>query len=270
MNIIYQKLQIVNITKPTKFHAVFCVICCITQIYRERKILMNGYRIHFIRHAITNANEEGRYIGITDSPISDRGRIELAQKLRDCVYPDVDKVYVSPMQRCIATASFIYPEGYARIVPEIREMNFGRFEGKLLSEIKDTPEYKQFIKGGLDNPAPGGESMRKVIERCYEGISFIIEDMMKNNYHSAAVVTHGGIIMNMLSCFGMPKYNPNEFACDFGEGFTVLVTAQFWQSSGCFEILGRCPYEKPSDDEGDDEYDDDCDEYDLMFADDPQ
>ncbi len=226
---------------------------------------MTGYRIHFIRHAITDANEEGRYIGITDSPISDRGRIELAEKLRTCEYPEVDKVYTSPMQRCIATAAFIYPEGYARVVPELREMNFGRFEGKLLSQIKDTPEYKAFIKGGLDNPAPGGESIRKVIERCYEGISFIIEDMMKNNYHSAAVVTHGGIIMNMLACFGMPKYSPNDFACDFCDGFTVMVTAQMWQSSGCFEILGRCPYEIAEEDDGEDG---DCDYFDEEAWDD--
>ncbi len=230
---------------------------CNMLISPERMIILTGYRIHFIRHAITNANEEGRYIGITDSPISDSGRIELSQKLKLMEYPEVDKVYVSPMQRCIATASFIWPEGYARVVPEIREMNFGQFEGKLLRQIKDTPEYKEFIKGGLDNPPPGGESIRKVIERCYEGISFIIEDMMKNGYHSAAVVTHGGIIMNMLACFGMPKYSPNDFACDFGEGFTVLVTAQMWQSSGCFEILGRCPYEKAAAEE-----DEDYDEFD--------
>ena len=148
-------------------------------------ILLTGYRIHFIRHALTEANEEGRYIGITDSPVSKKGKLELAEKKQNYIYPAVDKVYVSPLKRCIATAAFIYPEGYARVVPEIREMNFGDFEGKLLVDIKDTPEYKQFIKGGLDNPAPNGESLRKVIERCYEGISFIIEDMMKNGYHSA-------------------------------------------------------------------------------------
>ena len=91
---------------------------------------MKGYRIHFIRHAITVANEEGRYIGITESPISERGRKELEKKLEEFTYPAVDKVYVSPLKRCIATASFIYPEGYARVVPELREMNFGDFEGK--------------------------------------------------------------------------------------------------------------------------------------------
>lgn len=205
---------------------------------------MKGYRIHFIRHALCEANEEGRYVGITESPVSANGRRELSEKASRYVYPEVDKVYVSPLKRCIATAAFLYPEGYARVVPELREMNFGDFEGRLLTDIRDTPEYKVFMKGGLDNPPPNGESLRHVVQRCFEGLDFIVNDMMKNGYGSAAVVTHGGIIMNMMSCFGLPKYSPNDFACDFGEGYTVLVTAQMWQQSGAFEILGALPYEK--------------------------
>ena len=41
---------------------------------------MTGYRIHFIRHALTVANEEGRYVGITESPVSEKGKRELALK----------------------------------------------------------------------------------------------------------------------------------------------------------------------------------------------
>ena len=206
---------------------------------------MRGYRIHFIRHAISEANEEGRYSGISESPVSARGRRELMAKASEFVYPPADKVYVSPLRRCIETAAFLYPEGYARVVPELREMNFGDFEGKRALDIKDLPEYKEFLKGGLDNPPPNGESLRHVVQRCYEGLDFIINDMMKNGYGSAAVVTHGGIIMNMMSCFGLPKYSPDDYACDFGEGYTVLVTAQMWQRSGAFEVLGGLPYEKP-------------------------
>lgn len=213
---------------------------------------MTGYRIHFIRHALTVANEEGRYVGITESPVSEKGKRELALKKEKFIYPPVDKVYVSPLKRCISTAAFLYPEGYARVLPELREMNFGDFEGKLAKDIMHIPEYKQFLKGGLDNPPPNGESMRKVVERCYEGIEFIVEDMMKNGYHSAAVVTHGGIIMNMMSCFGLPKYSPNDFACDFGEGFSVLVTAQLWQTANAFEILGGLPYQYDGEENEDD------------------
>ncbi|MBR5121692.1 MAG: histidine phosphatase family protein [Oscillospiraceae bacterium] len=213
---------------------------------------MTGLRIHFIRHGITEANEQGVYVGLSESPISALGKKELEKKTDDFIYPEVDKVYVSPLKRCIATASFIYPHGYARVVPELREMNFGDFEGKKATELQGRPDYMQFLKGGLDNPPPNGESLRSVTERCIEAVQFIVEDAMKNGYKSVAVVTHGGIIMNIMGCFGLPKMSPSEFACDFGEGFSVMVSAQLWQLSNAFEILGRLPYEKYQ--EGDSEY----------------
>lgn len=205
---------------------------------------MKAYRIHFIRHALCDANEQGIFCGITETSVSAAGRRELVKKASMYDYPPADKVYVSPLRRCIETAAFLYPEGYARVVPELREMNFGDFEGKRLTDLKDLPEYKEFLKGGLDNPPPNGESLRSMVQRCYEGLDFIINDMMRNGYENAAVVTHGGVIMNMMGCFGLPKYPANEYVCDFGDGYTVLVTAQMWQQSGAFEVLGLLPYNK--------------------------
>ncbi len=203
---------------------------------------MKTYRIHFIRHGLTVSNEEGRYCGITESSVSPKGRRELMEKMNKFVYPPADKVYVSPLKRCVETAAFIYSDGYARVVPEFREMNFGVFEGKKLIDIKDDESYKKFLKGGLDNPPPNGESLRQVVQRCFEGVDFVIKDMMREDISSAAVITHGGIIMNIMGCFGLPKYPPNDYACDFGEGFTVLASAQMWQQSGAFEVAGKLPY----------------------------
>ena len=183
---------------------------------------MKGYRIAFIRHGITEANEDGRYIGTTDLPLSSAGAQELFFFFEKLDYPNPQKVYISPLKRCKQTASIIYPNCYTVELPELREMDFGKFENKKAEELMDTPEYKQYIKGGLDNPPPGGESAREMVNRCYEAIKIIISDMMYEGLTSAAVVTHGGIIMNMLSCFGVPKRRPMDYACDLGEGFEGL------------------------------------------------
>ena len=224
-----------------------------------RRVSMKGYRIAFIRHGITEANEDGRYIGTTDLPLSSAGAQELFDKLEKLDYPNPQKVYVSPLKRCKQTASIIYPNCYTVELPELREMDFGKFENKKAEELMDTPEYKEYIKGGLDNPPPGGESAREMVNRCYEAIKIIISDMMYEGMTSAAVVTHGGIIMNMLSCFGLPKRRPMDYACDFGEGFEVLVTASMWQRSEAFEILGRYPDRDPDEYYGED-FDDEEDE----------
>lgn len=203
---------------------------------------MKAYRIQFIRHGLTQGNLDGKYIGLTDEGLCEQGRLELLEKVSKYKYPYAEKIYVSPLKRCRESAELIYTNCTMRLVPELREMNFGDFENKRAVELMDREDYKSFLKGGLDNPPPNGESMRDVVERCYWAMDFIISDMMKLGITSTAVVTHGGMIMNILSCFGLPKLSPMEFPCDFGEGYEVLVTADMWQRSNCFEILGKFPY----------------------------
>ena len=90
--------------------------------------------------------------------------------------------------------------------------------------------------------------------RTYKAIHSIITDMMENGLTHCAVITHGGIISNLLSCFGMPKYDPKVLSCDFGMGFEILATAQMWLNSQAFEILGYCPYDRlPGEENGEDE-----------------
>ena len=201
---------------------------------------MKGYRITFIRHGMTEANDDGRYIGITDLPLSSEGAQALYDKLEKYEYPPAQKVYTSPLKRCKQTVSILQPNRLTVELPELVEMDFGEFENKKISDLMDTDEYKAFIKGGLDNPPPGGESLRSVINRCYKALQIIISDMMYEGLTNVAVVTHGGIIMNMLSCFGIPKRSPMDYSCDFGEGFEVIVTASMWQRSEAFEVL--CTY----------------------------
>ena len=79
-----------------------------------------------IRHGKTKGNLEGRYIGCrSDEPLCPEGRADLKQR----VYPAVSRVYASPMRRCLETAGLLYPDAPVEIVPDLRECDFGTFEG---------------------------------------------------------------------------------------------------------------------------------------------
>ena len=202
---------------------------------------MKGYRLTFIRHGATQGNADGQYIGVTDLPLSAEGADEIYDRAEQAGYPTFQKVYVSPLRRCLQTAQIITPNIPMEKVAELVEMDFGDFEGKSPEQLKDDPAYAEFLKGGPDNAPPNGESPRQVAVRCYKAISLIIGDMMEQGINDAAVVTHAGIIMNMMTCFGLPKQPPKAYTCGFGCGFEVLVTAQMWQRSGAFEIIGTFP-----------------------------
>ena len=202
---------------------------------------MKGYRISILRHGRTRGNDQGLYIGKTDLPLTEEGKDELRDLYAAYEYPRVHRVYSSPLERAVQSAEILFPDTDITIAEDLREMDFGVFEGLPAEELVKLDSYRKWLKGGLDNPAPNGESMREVMVRCYSAMNAIILDMMKNGITHAGIMTHSGILMNTLSCFGLPKMKPMEFNCRMGFGYEIMVTANMWQNGNTFEILGRIP-----------------------------
>lgn len=70
---------------------------------------MITYKLHFIRHGMTEGNRQGLFVGRTDLPVSEEGFDQLAL-LRDTYdYPRVEAVYSSPLSRCRQTAGVPLP-----------------------------------------------------------------------------------------------------------------------------------------------------------------
>lgn len=205
---------------------------------------MRGYRIYLIRHGRTEANDKGIYIGKTDYSLSESGKKELIEKLDKFEYPGVERVYSSPAKRCLETADILFEGRETIAVHDLRELDFGEFEGMSVEDLINREDYKEWLKGGFEKSAPGGESIADMVARVYSALDKIVLNMMSEDFESAAIVTHSGIISNMLSCFGLPKYKPTEITCNPGEGFEIMVTAQLWQQAQAFEIMGRAPFLK--------------------------
>lgn len=200
---------------------------------------MRNYTIYLIRHGITRGNLEGKYIGLTDMPLCDEGYAAIKRMSQENIYPDVQKVYSSSLRRCVETAEIIYPNRYIMQVDNISECDFGDFENKKAEELIGLPEYDEWLKGGFKAKAPNGESLEEFTLRCIDGLHEIFSDMMKEEISKAAVVTHGGVIMNLLANYGLPKGNPKQFACNQGDGFEIALSTFLWQKGPTFEIVGR-------------------------------
>ncbi len=202
---------------------------------------MRNYHISLIRHGQTKANEEGRYIGTTDYALSNKGRSELYDLLDSYVYPKVERVYTSPLERCTETAEILFPDTEIVIAEDFAELHFGQFEGKTADELIHNPEYRQWLKGGMDAKPPEGESVSELCVRTYRGLHRILMEMMDQDFRHVAIITHAGVIANAIACFGLPKFDPKQIQCNPGEGFEIMLSAQMWQQSQAFEVLGLVP-----------------------------
>ncbi|MEG1449111.1 MAG: histidine phosphatase family protein, partial [Oscillospiraceae bacterium] len=195
----------------------------------------------FIRHGITQGNLEGRYIGRTDLPVCDEGRQLLEQFQHECIYPGFDKIYTSPLVRCKQTAEILFPQYTHTIVENFTEVDFGDFENKTMDELKDDEKYNLWVTDAINNPPPNGENSADFLTRLYNAVDFVFKDMCKEGIHEAAVITHGGVIMSLLSAYGLPRLPMNEWLTENGTGFTIIINPQMWLRDRMFEVFAKIP-----------------------------
>ncbi|MCM1039853.1 MAG: histidine phosphatase family protein [Ruminococcus sp.] len=170
----------------------------------------------FIRHGKTRANEERRYLGKTDEPLSEKGIRDLLSYKEQGIYPKIDALFVSPMKRCLQTAEILYPQLPAQIIPEWEEIDFGRFEYKNYEMLKNDAAYQAWIDSNGTLPFPEGESREAFLIRCEKGFRRMCERLClprqdaltgpQAKERAAGLIVHGGTIMALLSLYGGKEY----------------------------------------------------------------
>ena len=197
---------------------------------------MKTFKIHLIRHGLTEGNLKQQYIGKTDLPLAGAGVTELNRLKEEIDYPKVDVVYSSPMLRCVQTAHNLYPSKDVQTVYNMREIDFGEFEGKTANELEAYESYADWAAGRI-NAAPGGEDNTEFAKRLCVGLNQIVRDMMAKGAEHSAVIMHGGAIMMLLSSCAVPRKSMVEWTCAAGSGYTLLVTPSLYHSSGVVEVI---------------------------------
>lgn len=177
------------------------------------------YNIVFIRHGATAGNREKRYIGTTDEPLL----AESTEKLKAFKYPHADKIYVSPMLRCIETAEIIYKGREYEIIPDLRECDFGIFENKNYLELSENPKYQEWLDSNGKAPFPNGESSDIFTNRCVNAFLNILKTQ-ETKHNTIAIVTHGGTIMAILERLSYIKSSFYDWHVENGNGFEAVFT----------------------------------------------
>lgn len=197
---------------------------------------MKTLKIHLIRHGATDANVLGQYIGCkTDMPLSPEGLNELRLLKDNTEYPEIERLYSSPLLRCRQTGAVLYPEKEIISVENLKEYDFGIFEGKTAEELESNPHFLPWASGKLSAP-PEGENNSDFIKRLCIGLNQVVLDMLDKNVTKAAVIMHGGAIMMLLGATAVPRHKPVEWTADAGRGYSLLITPSLYHKSGIVEV----------------------------------
>ena len=78
--------------------------------------------------------------------------------------------------------------------------------------------------------------------RCAESLLKLFEYMIRMDVTEAACVTHGGVIMSMLSQRALPSRRPEQWMADPGCGYTVQTDVQLWMRDKLVEAIDIVPF----------------------------
>lgn len=153
-------------------------------------------KIIIVRHGNSVANVEGIYAGLTETPLSEVGKMQ-AKLVCGYLYKNfkIDKIYSSPLSRAVDTVKLLAEKLNEKIIIEnnMREMFGGEWEGK---PMKNLPLlYPEDFSVWQNNVGfarcTGGESYPEVQIRAMNAI----QSIAKNSKDKTVVVaTHGGLI----------------------------------------------------------------------------
>ena len=208
---------------------------------------MKSYIIHFIRHGAIDETLSGKYIGTTDVPLSDKGKMDLKKLDYEYRYPGTQVVFTSPLKRCTETCKILYPEQNPLSIANLSECNFGEWEGKTAEELKSDPDFEKWLAGDNSVKPPRGESNTDFTRRICRMFESIVEGLMKTGTTESVIVTHGGVIMTLLAVYGLPQAKPFEWTMDNGFGYSLRVTPMLWQRDKVCEVFQTIPMEQEND-----------------------
>lgn len=196
-------------------------------------------KIYMIRHSITPGNKRRAYIGASNESLCEEG-IEL---LKNRTYPEVEMVITSPMKRCMQTAMCIYPDKSPYVIDQLRECDFGAFEGMTYEELKENVVYQEWLSKEGKIPFPQGEDQMEFRKRCVQGFDDAVDYLRNTNIRSAAMVVHGGTIMAILETYARPQEDFYHWKAQNGEGYLVEIDENAWFSKAVnryVTVKGKC------------------------------
>lgn len=170
-------------------------------------------RLFLLRHGETEWNQTGRFQGITDVPLGERGRQQAAALALSLMAEALGAVYASPLCRALETAQLIAaPHGLAvETCPALHEMDLGQLEGAsretFLTEFADLAA--QWRESAWNVQMPGGESLPQLQDRVWTAIEQI---MARHDEGSVVVVAHSfANAVTLCRAAGMDLTHYREF-----------------------------------------------------------
>lgn len=179
--------------------------------------MMCFMNIYLIRHAQTTMNARGKvFSGITDVSLSVQGIEATKKTASNKLWSNIEHAYITPLVRTHQTADILFDKSVPRtIVPELAEMNFGDYEGRIMTaENCDDPVFYKWINAPENLTFPNGQNLSVHADSAFTAFKKIAENQV---YKNIAIISHATTIRLIFSLMLTDSVNIfRKIPCDNG------------------------------------------------------
>ncbi len=131
------------------------------------------------RHGATAWSRDALFCGSSDVELSEEGRAQAEQLAGKLEREKLAAIYCSPLRRAVATALAVARRHHLEpaVIAELREMDFGAWEGRERTEIvaNDAAMYEAWQRDPAAVTPAGGEAAYVVAGRAIAALAPIVE-----------------------------------------------------------------------------------------------
>ena len=192
----------------------------------QRSTLNRVQRIWLVRHGQTVWNEQGRFCGYTNVPLSTLGRRQARALASQLQHRPIVAIYSSDLSRARETTEIIAKRLTVPpvvISPAWREIHFGAWEGLTYDQIATVFHEQLDFFTDPEHAAPSqGETLTEVLQRAVPAL----REIVRREYDGEVVlVSHGGTLRGLLcSLLGMPLRNQWQLHINTGSLSAIDVS----------------------------------------------
>lgn len=209
------------------FGQVFPLTSIPSDIYDSR-IMEEHTTLYLIRHGQVLGYEKVTINGSTDVDLTDVGLLQIENLSERLRLVSIEAIYSSNLKRSVRGAQTIACHHHAalHVVPELREMDFGDWEGITMSEIRERfPEELESRKADIVHFSPpgGGESIEQLAQRVLP----CLEKILENQKGAHFLILGHGMVNRVILCHTL--------------GLDLSRVFHMQQDYGCLNIIDYYP-----------------------------
>lgn len=177
--------------------------------------------IYVVRHGMTQANLEKRYLGHKDEPLLPEKIDDLYVLKQELEKVSFEAFFSSDLTRCLQTLCYLYPDRPICVDSRLRELSFGEWERSSHEELQHELSYQKWISNWKSTAPPKGERFTDFQER----IQTFMDELLQTSLQTVLILTHGGVIRSLYQHFH-PAQSMWAIQVPHGGGFRMILEKQ--------------------------------------------